>query len=49
VFDTLKYKVGGMSDVDRMAELYDGEMAIKLALEYDRKRDLVDVFVDDGV
>jgi hypothetical protein len=49
VFETLKCKVDGMSDVDRMAVLCVDEVAIKLALDYDRKRDIVDGFVDDGV
>lgn len=49
VFDTLKCKVGGTSDVNRMTVLYVDEMAIKFALYYERKRDAVDSFVDDGV
>ena len=49
VFCVLKQKVACMSSVDKMAVLVVDEMALKTALEFDSRRDIVDGFEDDGV
>lgn len=49
VFTVLKAKVQELSKVHRLAILCFDEMSIKTALEYDRQRDVVDGFANDGI
>lgn len=49
IFMALKMKFQHKSNTDRYCVLCVDEMAIRRALEYDQRRDLVDGFDDDGV
>jgi len=47
-FSCLREKIAKMSTVDKLAVLCVDEMSIKVALEYDSHRDVVDGVKDDG-
>jgi hypothetical protein len=49
VFQALETKTRYMSEIERMGVLCIDDMAVKMALEYDSRRDVVDGFQDDGV
>jgi len=48
VFSALGAKVAQMKENDKLAVLCVDEMAVKVSLDYDSKRDVVDGFSDDG-
>jgi len=49
VFEILRLKTQHMSYSDKFCVLCVDEMAVKQVLEFDRKRDIVDGFQDDGI